>query len=101
MQAKQGKKASYAWQSIQKASWILKKACFWLVGNGHNINIWNDRWIHPHGGSHTWTPKPDNTNLNQVKDLIDPQTQCWKEQLINKTFLPYEANQIRHIPLQY
>ncbi|PNY08539.1 ribonuclease H [Trifolium pratense] len=74
LQATQGKKSSYSWQSIQKASWILKKGCFWLVENGQNINIWEDRWINPQGNSTTWTPKPINTNLEKVKDLINPTT---------------------------
>jgi hypothetical protein len=42
---------------------ILKKGCFGIVGNGHNIKIWEDRWINPQAGNSTWTPKPDNTLL--------------------------------------
>jgi hypothetical protein len=34
-----------------------------------------------------------------VKDLIDPSTHQWNHQVINKTFLPFEANQIYQIPL--
>ncbi|GAU41426.1 hypothetical protein TSUD_26060 [Trifolium subterraneum] len=99
LQASQGKRFSYVWQSIQKASWTLKKGSFWLVGNGDHINIWQDRWIHPHMGSTTWTPKPDSTNLTLVRDLIDHQNHCWKEQLVNQTFIPYEATQICKIPI--
>ncbi|GAU34369.1 hypothetical protein TSUD_217090 [Trifolium subterraneum] len=99
LQASQGKRSSYVWQSIQKASWTLKKGSFWLVGNGDHINIWQDRWIHPHMGSTTWTPKPDSTNLTLVRDLIDHQNHCWKEQLVNQTFMPYEATQICKIPI--
>jgi hypothetical protein len=62
-QAKQGSRPNYSWHSILKASWILKKGCFWIVGNGHNIKIWEDRWINPQAGNSTWTPKPDNTLL--------------------------------------
>ncbi|MCH84159.1 ribonuclease H protein, partial [Trifolium medium] len=99
LQATQVQRSSYSWQSIQKASWILKKGCFWLVENGQNINIWEDRWINPQGNSNTWTPKPVNTILEKVKDLIDPTTYTWNEPLISLTFLPIEANQILQIPL--
>jgi hypothetical protein len=58
LQAKLGQKASYSWQSILKARWILKNGCFWLVGQGNNINIWDDRWINPQNHTPTWTPKP-------------------------------------------
>jgi hypothetical protein len=43
LQAKRGPKSSYSWQSIFKASWILKRGCLWLIGNGKDINIWEDR----------------------------------------------------------
>jgi hypothetical protein len=98
LQAKQGYRSSYSWQSIQKASWILKRGCFWLVGNGQNIKIWEDRWINPNEGFATWTPKPDNINLDLVQDLIDPNTNTWNSQLITQHFWPIEANQITHIP---
>jgi hypothetical protein len=29
LHAKQGNRASYSWQSIQQASWILKRGCYW------------------------------------------------------------------------
>ncbi|MCH91756.1 retrotransposon protein putative unclassified, partial [Trifolium medium] len=83
----------------QKASWVLKKGCFWFVGNGSDINIWEDRWIHPHVGSKIWTPKPENTSLHKVKDLINPQTLQWQEDTINQCFYPIEAAQICQIPL--
>ncbi|MCI21998.1 ribonuclease H protein, partial [Trifolium medium] len=65
LQSKQGSRPSYYWQSIQKASWILKKGCFWLVGNGQTIKIWEDRWINPQQGNTTWSPKPENTTLDK------------------------------------
>jgi hypothetical protein len=99
LQAKQGKRSSYTWQSIQKASLILKNGCYWFVGNGKNINIWEDRWIHPHGQNATWTPKPSNSNVIKVADLIDHTTNNWNSQTINQNFLPMEANTILQIPL--
>ncbi|KAK2361812.1 hypothetical protein QL285_086927 [Trifolium repens] len=73
----------------------------WLVGNGNSINIWDDNWIHQQIGSKTWSPKPTNTDLQKVRDLIDPQSNTWKENIIQQNFLPYEAAQISKIPLSY
>jgi hypothetical protein len=61
LKAKQPHTTSYSWQSIHKASWLLKKGCFWNIGDGASINIWTDRWIHTHFGSTTWSKKPADT----------------------------------------
>jgi hypothetical protein len=74
LHAKQGNRASYSWQSIQQASWILKRGWY-------------------------WTPKPPDSSLDKVHDLINPITNWWNTQIINQTFLPIEAAQITQIPL--
>ncbi|WJX31693.1 hypothetical protein P8452_20098 [Trifolium repens] len=99
LQAKKGPKASYSWQSILTASWILKRGCFWLIGNGKDINIWEDRWLHPKSHNATWTPKPTNTNLGKVQDLISPSSKNWDRNIISQTFMPIEAENILQIPL--
>ncbi|GAU38871.1 hypothetical protein TSUD_67340 [Trifolium subterraneum] len=38
----ENKSVSYTWHSRSKANWILKKGVLWNIGNGANINIWND-----------------------------------------------------------
>jgi hypothetical protein len=97
--AKHSQNMSYSWQSIQKASWVLKKGCIWQIGNGENIKIWEDKWINPQPGSVTWSKKPENTTLQKVSDLIDVNSGGWKTQLISQTFYPMEATQICAIPL--
>jgi hypothetical protein len=99
LKAKQGQNMSYAWQSILKASWILKKGCAWQVGNGKNINIWEDRWINPQAGSTIWSKKPETTHLQNVSDLINEDTMQWKDQVLNQNFYPMEAAQISAILL--
>jgi ribonuclease HI len=99
LQAKQGRRSSYSWQSIMKASWILKRECIWLIGNGQNTNIWTDRWLHPHGEKATWTPRPENTNVDKVRDLINPVSKDWDMHIFSKTFFPIEAEAIYQIPL--
>ncbi|GAU17808.1 hypothetical protein TSUD_171970 [Trifolium subterraneum] len=100
-QAKKWTRPSYSWKSIHQARWILKKGCFWIVGNGQHINIWEDRWINPQVGNTIWTTKPTNTPLQYVRDLIDPSSHNWNPQIIKQNFIPIEANQILQIPLSY
>lgn len=33
------------WKNIHKTSHLINEACFWIVGNGKNINVWNNKWI--------------------------------------------------------
>jgi hypothetical protein len=99
LKAKRTQNWSFSWQSIQKSSWILKKGCVWKIGDGKSINIWEDRWINPKAGSIMWSKKPDNSPLQRVSDLIDEETKCWKEHVINQNFYPMEATQIFAIPL--
>jgi hypothetical protein len=99
LKAKQPHTTSYSWQSIHKASWLLKKGCFWNIGDGASINIWTDRWIHTHFGSTTWSKKPADSPFQMVNELIDTQNRCWKEDIIHQTFYPHEAKQICSIPI--
>ncbi|GAU51726.1 hypothetical protein TSUD_282570 [Trifolium subterraneum] len=52
----------------------------------------------PKWGKHYLDPKTK-ANINSVQDLINHQTNCWKEQLTTQTFIPFEAFQICKIPL--
>jgi hypothetical protein len=51
------------------------------------------------GHKATWTPKPTNTNLKTVKDIINPSTNSWDNQIISQTFIPIEAKQIIQTPI--
>jgi hypothetical protein len=39
------KGSSYTWQSMWSGIQTLKKGCIWRVGDGVDINIWDDAWI--------------------------------------------------------
>jgi hypothetical protein len=90
---------SYSWKSIIQGSWILKKGCFWSIGNGDSINVWNDNWIHQKGNSHTWSPPTPNSENLKVKDLMLDNCNDWNVNLINQFFLPPKAQKILHIPI--
>ena len=51
------------------------------VGDGSQINIWNDPWIPSGKGGRPITPK-GRILLNKVSELIDPYSGSWDEELV-------------------
>ena len=49
----------------------LKRGHIWRVGNGQNIDIWEDAWISNCANRKIVTPKGGQL-LRKVEDLIDP-----------------------------
>ncbi|XP_059431505.1 uncharacterized protein LOC132165008 [Corylus avellana] len=45
LEAKIGRRPSFAWRSIQSSCELLNEGLIWRVGNGCKINIWKDRWV--------------------------------------------------------
>ena len=45
MEAQLGKRPSYIWRRILAAREVIKEGYRWVIGNGRNVHIWNDRWI--------------------------------------------------------
>jgi hypothetical protein len=83
MQAKICTYSSYTWRSILQARWILTKGCYWSIGSGAQVNIWNDNWLPHQSGFKVWSTQQGFLACNMVKDLIDPNT-------TNGTF-PYQS----------
>jgi hypothetical protein len=44
--AKLGTRPSYAWSSVYGAKDLLEEGIIWQVGNGNDIMIWGDKWVH-------------------------------------------------------
>ncbi|GAU36821.1 hypothetical protein TSUD_320580 [Trifolium subterraneum] len=77
LEAKMGNIISYTWRSILHASWILKKDCYWTIGNGEQVNIWEDNWLPLQNGYKVWSPPWGSLNGSKVKELIDPDELTW------------------------
>lgn len=45
--AELGRHPSYTWKSILVGCDELKKGLRWRIGNGKDIRIWTDKWLHP------------------------------------------------------
>lgn len=71
MIAKKGSRASWGWSSLLIGRDLLASKLVWRVGNGNNINIWNDKWV-PKVGNGVLGPAHASvsSNLQKVSDLI-------------------------------
>ncbi|PNX99664.1 ribonuclease H, partial [Trifolium pratense] len=65
MEAKSGNSISYTWRSILQARWILKKGCYWTIGNGKQVKIWKDNWLPHQNGFKVWSKQQGNLNLTK------------------------------------
>jgi hypothetical protein len=79
------KGSSFTWQSVWAGVQTFKKGHIWRVGNGQNINIWEDEWIPNYHSRKVITPKGRNV-LTKVSELINPVTNTWDVELVNQTF---------------
>jgi hypothetical protein len=89
--------SSYTWRSILKGVELLK-GLIWRIGNGENVNIWEDPWIPKGLTRKPATPRGANI-LSIVSELINPVTGEWDEQLIAEIFWPEDASEILRIPI--
>jgi hypothetical protein len=100
LHAQQGRNSSYAWQSIYQAINTIRKGSCWKVGNGQNINIWEDNWVAWQNGYKVLTPKNNLSTIQTVNDLIlNNPDKAWNTNLIDQHFFHSEGNLIKQTPL--
>ena len=94
-----GSNPSYYCWSIFHSLGVIRKETRWRVGNGKQIHIWDDKWL-PTLTTYKVIAPPNNLlTFPMVSSLIDPTTKWWRADVINTTFLPFEAETILKIPL--
>lgn len=71
----------------------------WRVGNGGSISIYKDGWIPGTSSGRIVSPISGLGSEATVAKLIDQASGCWKSRVIEESFLPFEAQQIKAIPL--
>ena len=69
------------------------------LGNGRQIRVWEDNWV-PSSSTHKVISQKGMLSLDfRVCNFIDVENKCWDWNLLNRTFLPFEAEAIAGIPL--
>ena len=79
---------------------VIKEGYRWVIGNGRNVHIWNDRWILVAEIYKIMNPKvPISRGGEMVSSLLDEERGVWNTNLVRNTFLPHEADMILSIPI--
>jgi hypothetical protein len=89
--------SSFTWQSILAGLKCFKQGYIWRVGDGSQINIWEDHWTPSSHNLRIMTPRGNNL-ITTVEELINPITGYWDEELIRDLFWPVDVNRIFQIP---
>ena len=87
---------SYAWRSVLQAREVILKGAIWRVGNGASIKIWEHRWLPSTSSGFVLSPK-GNSNAIWVKELLVPNFGIWNSDLLDRIFMPWEAEEIKRI----
>ena len=88
MQAKLGKRPSYAWRSILAVKEIIVKGSRWCVGNGQKVHIWEDRWIPRPDSFSAIIPCIPQVEAKLVVNLIDVDKKIWDVVKVRNIFPP-------------
>jgi hypothetical protein len=86
------KNSSAGWQGIAHGLELLKKGLVWRIGNGERVRIWRDSWI-PRGDFKI-TGNLTKSRLRRVTDIIDHDRMEWKEDIVEKIFMPHDAAEV-------
>ena len=92
-------RGSYAWQSIRKAREVFLRGGVWRVGDGKRIKIWKHRWLLEDCHRTIITHGPPLLQDCTVDQLIIKPKMEWDTALLDKLFIPYDAEAIKNIPL--
>lgn len=79
---------------------VIKEGYRWVICNGRNMHIWNDKWILVTETYKVMSPKvPIRGGGEMVSSLLDEESRAWNTKLVQNTFLPHEVDVILSIPI--
>ena len=79
------KGSSYTWQSLWSGIQTFRRGHIWGVGDGAQINTWENPWIPSSATRRVMTPR-GNIVLTHVSQLIDEDNIVWDGKLLNALF---------------
>ena len=78
--------SSYVWKSLMATQPILKKGCYWRVGDGSNIWVTQDRWIPNYPTNKVLHPPLEEDGDWRVSELIDWTVLDWDHGVLAAKF---------------
>lgn len=100
LDAKRGRRASWAWSSLLMGSDLLLRRTHWQVLCGKEIRVWGDRWLPSLSGGHPMPSGPVQVSRNtKVASLINPVSDEWDIDFLKPFILSaeYEAILATHL----
>lgn len=86
-----GYRPSYIWRSFLAVKELVQKGCKWNIGDGRNVNVWEDFWLANH---RRLGPKPDSCEVVYVRDLLNDAGDDWNRELLFSLFPHDVVNKI-------
>ena len=83
---------SHGWRSVPVGRDLLRKNLGWLIGNGKEINIWNDPWLDLSKKKRPYGPAPEAFINLTVADLRTRQGGEWDLEKIRLVLPQYEED---------
>ncbi|GKE07647.1 reverse transcriptase, partial [Tanacetum coccineum] len=90
-EANVGYHPSYIWRSFHGVKELVRKGCKWNIGDGHNVNVWEDYWLEDHT---SLGRNPHNCEVIYVRDLLNADGDDWNSELLISLFPNNIANKI-------
>jgi hypothetical protein len=92
-------RTSSTWRSFVHGAKLIRKGILWRIGNGNNINFWNDRWV----GDSALINQIDNTaRLDLQLKVCDAWTfNGWNLAFLSRHFSSETLHQITKIPVNF
>ncbi|CAN1245627.1 Uncharacterized mitochondrial protein AtMg00310 [Linum grandiflorum] len=100
LEASTGYRPSFIWRSLMSVQEFLWSGLRWRVGNGESINIWGTKWIPTISGDFVNSAPMELTNDARVRELINPKTDQWESEIVERCFPADIAEAIMQIPLR-
>lgn len=99
MNASRGGGSSFIWSGIWQAKEALKKGYRWTLGDGQNIDIFEDAWLRGKVDFRVETVIADRGSNVKVMDLFIPGTKMWDAQKVTSLFSSCDAKSILAMPI--
>ena len=70
--------ASYTWRSIVGAKELLAQGSRWIIGSGHNVRFWKDKWLPNLPGGRIFSNPPDGHHEDSVAMWYNEEGGGWR-----------------------
>lgn len=84
---------SHGWRGIMLGRNIISNNSGWAVGNGMNLNVWEDPWLSSSSQTRTMGPAPESLVNLTVAELFQSEENVWSLEKIRQ-FLPFHEQEI-------